>query len=310
MVPSGVAGGQAVIETTGLRKVFGETLAVSGLDIEVRRGEVFGFLGPNGAGKTTTIKMLLGLVRPTSGEARILGHAPGDRRALARVGFLPEHFRFPPWLRAGEFLDLNARLHHMPAPLRKERVARLLDRVGLAGRGGTKLGQYSKGMSQRIGLAQAILNEPDLVILDEPTSGLDPLGRREVLNLIRELRDAGTTVFLNSHLLGEVEATCDRVAVIKKGRLVRTGTLDELTGGLLEVEIRARGWTPEIREALAGWGKAARLDEERVVLTGTKIEAVPSLASFLVGRGLEVYALSPRRLSLEELFVRIIEEAP
>lgn len=297
-----------VIETVELRKVFGNTVAVDNLTLSVGSGEVFGFLGPNGAGKTTTVKMLLGLVYPTAGQARILDHAPGDPAVMDRIGFLPEHFRFHPWLTAADFLDLHSRLYGMPADRRRQRIPDLLDRVGLADRAGTRLSAFSKGMSQRIGLAQALLNEPDLVFLDEPTSGLDPLGRREVRDLIRELRNAGVTVFLNSHLLSEVEVTCDRVAIIKQGRVVRTGTLDDLTGSAVEVDVRAGGLTPELRAGLGRWGRVAWADGARLTLTVEDEEVLPALASWLVEGGARLYSLSPRRLSLEELFVQIMEE--
>jgi len=291
-----------------LHKVYGDTVAVDALTLTVERGEVFGFLGPNGAGKTTTVKMLLGLVYPTAGRALVLGHPPGDPAVMGRIGFLPEHFRFPPWLTAWGFLDLHARLYHMPADQRRKRIGELLERVGLAGRAGARLGEFSKGMSQRIGLAQALLNQPELVFLDEPTSGLDPLGRREVRDLIRELRQAGVAVFLNSHFLSEVEITCDRVAIIKEGRVVRAGTLVELAGDAIEVDVRAGGLTPDLVAGLARWGKVLYTDDTRLTLSLDREEALPAIADWLVRGGARLYALSPRGLSLEELFVRILEE--
>ncbi|MFQ5596082.1 MAG: ABC transporter ATP-binding protein [Anaerolineae bacterium] len=298
----------AIIETLELRKVYGNTVAVDTLSLSVDQGEVFGFLGPNGAGKTTTVKMLLGLVWPTGGQARILDHAPGDPAVMGRVGFLPEHFRFHPWLTATDFLDLHGRLYGLSADQRQQRIPKLLERVGLADRAGTRLSEFSKGMSQRIGLAQALLNEPDLVFLDEPTSGLDPLGRREVRDMIRELRAAGVTIFLNSHLLSEVEITCDRVAIIKQGRVVRVGTLDELTRGAVEVEVRAGGLTPDLRAGLERWGRIAWADGSLLTLAVEDEEVLPAIAGWLVEGGARLYSLSPRRLSLEELFVQIMEE--
>ena len=210
------------IETSSLRKQYGALTAVDGIDLQVDAGEVFGFLGPNGAGKTTTVKMLLGLVAPSAGEARVLGCRPGDPAAMRRIGFLPEHFRFPPWLTAYNFLDTHGQLYGMTASQRRTRIPELLERVGLGGRARSRLGEFSKGMQQRVGLAQALLNEPALVFLDEPTSGLDPVGRYEVREIIRELRQRGVTVFLNSHYLSEVEVTCDRVAICET-RPARTG---------------------------------------------------------------------------------------
>ena len=193
------------IQTHQLSKVFGEHAAVKSLTLQVEQGEVFGFLGPNGAGKTTSVKMLLGLIAPTSGTASLLGSPLRHRTTLARVGFLPEHFRFQEWLTAREFLELHGQLYHMEQRDLKARIGELLERVGLTHFAGQQLKTFSKGMLQRIGLAQALLNRPALVFLDEPTSGLDPVGRRLVRELIHELRGQGTCVFLNSHFLSEVE---------------------------------------------------------------------------------------------------------
>ncbi len=298
-----------VLETRGLRKVYGRTVAVDHLTLSMERGEVLGFLGPNGAGKTTTMKMLVGLVHPTSGQARVLGRPPGDPAVMGKIGFLPEHFRFHPWLTAANFLDFHARLLHMPDERRRKRIPELLEQVGLADRARSRLAEFSKGMLQRIGLAQALLNEPEVVFLDEPTSGLDPVGRREVRELIGELRRDGVTVFLNSHLLSEVEMSCERVAIIKRGRLVRIGTLEELAGETLEVEIRADGLTPEVRVGLERWGQVIREEKDLLTLTVADREALPAIARHLVESGARLYAMSPRRLSLEELFVRIMKES-
>ena len=210
-----------VIETHELQKQFGSKTAVASLTLAVRRGEVFGFLGPNGAGKTTSIKMLLALIAPTAGSATVLGFPVGNAAARSKVGFLPEHFRFHDWLTGREFLQFHGKLYRMPERQLATRIEELLSRVDLLDAADCKLREYSKGMLQRIGLAQALLNNPDLVFLDEPTSGLDPLGRLLVRDLIEELRQQGTTVFLNSHLLSEVEVTCDRVAFVKKGEVAR-----------------------------------------------------------------------------------------
>jgi ABC-2 type transport system ATP-binding protein len=306
-----------LIETAHLRKVYGDTVAVDDLTLSVAPGEVFGFLGPNGAGKTTTVKMLLGLVRPTGGDARLFGYAPGDPRAMARVGFLPEHFRFHPWLTGAGFLDLHARLYGLDAAERNKRIPRLLARVGLADRAGVRLAEFSKGMSQRIGLAQALINDPDLVVLDEPTSGLDPLGRREVRDLIKELRDAGVSVFLNSHFLSEVEVTSNRVAIVKRGRVVRMGTLAELTHQALELEIRASGLTADCLAGLAQWGRvtappAAISSADgacvRLIMSLADEDIIPRVAEWVVGSGAQLYALAPQHLSLEELFMRTMAE--
>jgi len=295
------------IETDSLRKEFGAQVAVRGLSLKVQRAEVFGFLGPNGAGKTTSIKMLLGLVQPTSGGGQLLGAPLGHRATRGRVGFLPEHFRFHDWLTAQEFLTLHGRLHGLqPAPLRR-RIDELLERVGLIPYRNRQMRTYSKGMLQRVGLAQALINTPDLVFLDEPTSGLDPVGRRLVRDLIREVRDAGATVFLNSHLLGEIEVTCDRVAFIQHGEVVRSESLRKLAEGEIQVTARAAGLTPDVLAGLERWATAIRADLQQVtfVLPGGEA-ALPEIARYLTARGVDVYALIPQRLSLEEIFIRTV----
>src|SRR5438552_1645281 len=241
----------SVIETRGLVKTFGAKVAVADLTLGVPRGEVFGFLGPNGAGKSTAVKMLLGLVRPDGGAARVLGDRPGHTATLARIGFLPEHFRFHEWLQATEFLDLHGRLYGMSTAERRKRIPEVLELVGLIEHSRRQLSGFSKGMLQRIGLAQALLNEPELVVLDEPTSALDPFGRMLVRGIIRELKALGTTVFLNSHLLGEVEATCDRVSFIREGVVLRTIALRDVEAEGLTVELRVDTVTRELLAALS-----------------------------------------------------------
>jgi len=294
------------ILTSGLRKTFGDKVAVADLTLNVERGEVFGFLGPNGAGKTTAVKMLLGLITPTAGQGQLLGKPLGDYRARTRVGFLPEHFRFHDWLTAIEFLTLHARLYQMPQELIAQRVPKLLELVGLEPHARKKLGAFSKGMLQRIGLAQAILNDPEVVILDEPTSGLDPVGRRLVRDIIRDLRQQGTTVFLNSHLLSEVEITCDRVAFIKNGEIIRTSALQTLVEGELTVEVRARNLRPEVVAGLGRWSQNPRADGEHLSLTLADESQVAAVNRYLVEQGVEVYALRPQHISLEDLFIQIV----
>jgi ABC-2 type transport system ATP-binding protein len=294
------------IETHELRKEFGEHIAVKGLTLQVQQGEVFGFLGPNGAGKTTSIKMLLGLITPTSGTATLLGAALGDRGALARIGFLPEHFRFQDWLTAAEFLELHGQLYGMRSDDLRQRRDELLERVGLSEFGKKQLRTFSKGMLQRIGLAQALLNRPLLVCLDEPTSGLDPVGRRLVRDIIHELRAQGTSVFLNSHLLSEIEVTCDRVAFIRHGEVVRLLELAALDSGQTTVTIRARGLTPEITSGLARWGKLLLVEPGFVTLNISVESDLPEITRYLVEQSVDVYALSPKRASLEEIFIETV----
>jgi ABC-2 type transport system ATP-binding protein len=294
------------ISTTNLRKEFDANVAVRGLTLHVEPGEVFGFLGPNGAGKTTSIKMLLGLVAPTSGQATLLGAPLGDLAVRAKIGFLPEHFRFHDWLTAREFLNLHGQLYRMDAKRLRQRVDELLDLVGLTLFRAKQLKTFSKGMLQRIGLAQALLNDPALVFLDEPTSGLDPVGRRLVRDIIRDLRARGTTVFLNSHLLSEVEITCDRVAFIKHGEVLRVSELKTLVDGATSVTLRASGLTPQVIEGLNRWGKDVRVDGDHATLTMSDESALPAMTRYLVAQNVEVYAITPQRLSLEDLFIQIV----
>jgi len=294
------------IDTHELRKVFGEQAAVKGLTLQVRQGEVFGFLGPNGAGKTTSIKMLLGLVAPSSGRASLLGAPVGDRDMLRYMGFLPEHFRFQEWLTAEEFLELHGQLYGMPPRDLRSRINELLERVGLSDFRKKLLRTFSKGMLQRIGLAQALLNRPRLVFLDEPTSGLDPVGRRLVRDMIRELREADTSVFLNSHLLSEIEVTCDRVAFIRHGEVIRAMELSSLDAGQINVLIRAKGLSPEITAGLSQWGRNLQIGPETVNMIISAESAMPEITRYLVMHGAEVYAVTPKHASLEEVFIETV----
>lgn len=298
----------AAIKTENLRKEFGAYAAVKGLTLQVEQGEVFGFLGPNGAGKTTSIKMLLGLVTPTSGKASLLGRPIGDRAALAKIGFLPEHFRFQEWLTAYEFLQLHGELLGMTMRDLKLRRDELLEQVGLSDFRHKLLRTFSKGMLQRVGLAQALMNRPNLVFLDEPTSGLDPVGRRLVRDMIRDLRAQGTSVFLNSHILSEIEVTCSRVAFIRQGEVLRVMEVSELNQNLSMVTIRAEGLTPRVLAGLETWGSDIRLDGGVLTMTlrGDTDGDLPEINRYLVAQDVAVYALTPNRLSLEEIFIETI----
>ena len=294
------------IRTRGLRKVFSGKVAVRNLTLDVPRGEVFGFLGPNGAGKSTSVKMLLGLVLPTSGEAQILGRPVGDVKTRSGVGFLPEHFRFYDWLTPTELLKLHGRLYGMSHAKLRERVPVLLDLVGLTPHRDKRLRDFSKGMLQRIGLAQALLNEPDLIFLDEPTSGLDPVGRRLVRDLIKAQRDRGATVLLNSHLLGEVEITCDRVAFIKDGEVVETRQINDDMEEPITVSIRAPNVTAEIANGLSRWSSSVRTKCDCLTLSVSSGAVLPEIVRYLVASGVDVYEVTPQRLSLEERFLEIV----
>ena len=294
------------IKTEELRKVFGDRAAVKGLTLQVEQGEVFGFLGPNGAGKTTSMKMLLGLVAPTSGTASLLGAPIGDIATRARVGFLPEHFRFQDWLTAREFLLLHGQLLGMEARDLQTRREQLLERVGLSPFGNKLLRTYSKGMLQRVGLAQALLNRPALVYLDEPTSGLDPVGRRLVRDIISELKEQGTCVFLNSHLLSEIEVTCDRVAFISHGEVVQVIEMAALEKNLSRVTIRASGLTTESIAGLARWGENIQANNGQLMMNLHQEGDLPEITRYLVAQNAEVYAITPNRLSLEEIFIETV----
>jgi ABC-2 type transport system ATP-binding protein len=296
---------EPAIETEELRKLYGNFVAVRGLTLRVNQGEVFGFLGPNGAGKTTSIKMLLGLASATSGSARVLGKNIGDSSARSQVGFLPEHFRFHEWLDASEFLLLHGDLYGMSRQPLKKRIPEMLELVGLLEHADQKLSTFSKGMLQRIGLAQALLNHPKLVFLDEPTSGLDPVGRRLVRDVIHRLKKEGTTVFLNSHLLSEVEVTCDRVAFIKHGEVLRVDHLEKLPGPIRLV-IRAHKIPDEISIALQQWGKEIAIRENEITMTLMDESPIPALTRFLVSNGVEIFSITPQNVSLEDLFLQII----
>ena len=300
------------IETRSLRKEFGLKVAVADLTLAVQRGEVFGFLGPNGAGKTTSVKMLLGLVAPTTGKARVLDAPLGNVATRAKIGFLPEHFRFQDWLSGREFLDLHARLYGVSNVKRETSIRRLLARVDLQDAAERKLKEYSKGMLQRIGLAAALLNEPHLVFLDEPTSGLDPLGRLIVRDVINELRAQGTCVFLNSHLLSEVEITCDRVAFVKNGRVVRETSLRETslreTSNVIDVELVVEPATPGLLRDLAQFGKNVQQLNGSIHLETDSEARIPEMNRWLVAQGVDVYKIGATKPSLETLFLQVMGE--
>ncbi|MGH8220284.1 MAG: ATP-binding cassette domain-containing protein [Steroidobacteraceae bacterium] len=297
------------IETHHLRKVYPGKVAVADLSLSVLRGSIFGFLGPNGAGKSTSIRMLLGLASPTSGEARLLGAPAGDRRTRRRIGFLPEQFRFYEWLTPAELLRLHGRLCGMSAAALARRIPQMLEVVGLGPHRDRRIHDFSKGMMQRIGLAQALIHEPDVVFLDEPTSGLDPIGRRVVRDVIRAQRERGATVFLNSHLLSEVEITCDRVAFLKDGEVVATRTL-ESEHGAASVAVQLKGLPAEALEELHRRGIAATLEGERLELSGVPNAMLPELVRLLVAAGAEIYAFTPRQGSLEDLFLQLVGADP
>ena len=292
------------IEARGLVKRYGRTLALDGLTMSVPRGEIFGFLGPNGAGKTTAVKPLLGLTAPTAGHAFLLGRPAGDREARRRVGYLPELFRYQAWLSGREVLAVHCRLMGLPSATWKGEIDAALAAAGIADRAGDRVAGYSKGMQQRLGIAVALLGRPEIVFLDEPTSALDPLGRLEMRPLLRSLRERGATVFLNSHLLTEVEQVCDRVAIIDRGRVVATGSLAELLEERL-VRLRVTGPGDEVRALVEGFGAVAD-DGAWLEVRGLDPERIPDLVAALVAAGARVHAVEPRQTSLEERFRALV----
>ena len=289
-----------------MRKAYGRQVALHDVTLRIEPGEVFGFLGPNGAGKTTAVKILTGLVHASAGEARVLGRPVGEPAARRRIGYLPEHFRFQDWATGTKLLEFHARLAGVPADQRPTRIAEVLELVGLAGRGSQRIRTYSKGMAQRIGLAQALLGRPELVLLDEPTSALDPVGRREVRDLIRWLREQGVTVFLNSHLLSEVELVCDRVAIIDRGRVVREGRLADLVGSATALRVAVDRVDQPLLQALGRYGRVESVDGGTVTLVVDDAEVAPAVADCAVRGGYRLFELALVQRSLEEVFLGLV----
>ena len=296
---------------SGLRKRYGRRTAVDDVSFTVGRGEVLGLLGPNGAGKTSVIKMLLGLVRPDAGEVLLLGRRATDPRSRSAVGYLPELFRYQPWLTAAEVLALHVRLARADVPAAEQRE--VLGLVGLADRAGDRVGGFSKGMQQRLGLGVALVARPELVVLDEPTSALDPIGRVDVRDLVLTLKSRGVAVLLNSHLIGEVERVCDRVVILDQGRVAAQGTLAELLGQR-EVRLRLAGVDGRAEARLRAAGALSRSGDWFTVQLAADDDGVtvPDLVRDLAGLGVRVHAVEPARISLEERLLAVLrhEEVP
>lgn len=300
----------AAVQTRDLTRAFGAKLGCAGITLTVPRGGIFSLLGRNGAGKSTLVKMLVGLLHPTSGEAVVLDRPAGHVEARRAIGFLPENFRYPDWATGTEVLGFHAALAGLAPLRRRARIAAVLDMVGLRSDARRLVGGYSKGMQQRLGIACALLADPQLIFLDEPTSALDPLGRREMRELLLRLRDEGKTIFLNSHLLSEIELISDRVAVIRDGRLVAEGSLPQLLEGTLEAEVRLEPGDAAGLEAVAA--RARILGQEagegllrlRVAVHGR--EDVPALAEAVVRAGGRLHGLQTRTRSLEDVFVELV----
>jgi ABC-2 type transport system ATP-binding protein len=296
------------IQINGLTKKFmqrGEVVAVDNLTLDVQEGEIFGFLGPNGAGKTTTIKMLLGLIFPTSGTAHVLGRPAGDLEMKRQISYLPESPYFYDHLTGGELLDFYARIFKLPKDVRERRVDELMELVGLKNDKQKQLKQYSKGMLQRIGIAQALINDPKLLIFDEPTSGLDPVAHIEIRNLIESLRNQGKTVFLSSHQLSDVELVCDRVAILNYGRMVRTGRVEELIEGS-RVLVTAEGVSDQGLEEIRKFVPQIQQQNGTISLFQEDLDQVNRVLDVVRANGGRVLSVVPQKRRLEDIFVETV----
>lgn len=312
----------SVIEVRDLRKIYRSGLlkrrtvnALEGVSLEVPQGQIYGLLGPNGAGKTTLIKVLLGIVRKTSGDAHVLGHSAGEIAARRKVGYLPENHRIPRHLTGSTALEYYGCLSGLSVAEVRRRAPELLDRVGLMGRERDRVSGYSKGMQQRLGLAQAMLHRPDLIILDEPTDGVDPVGRKQIREVLRSLADEGASIFLNSHLLQEIELICDRVAILSKGSVRRTGSVEELTAAIAESPMVFRVATDRITaESCFDVSIVSKVEDvaEGVLDIHASVPEQPQvdgLVDVLRSNGVSLLSMKRRDLTLEEAFLQIVRES-
>jgi ABC-2 type transport system ATP-binding protein len=299
-----VAIATGAIRLEHVTKRYAKVVALDDLSLSVERG-VFGFLGPNGAGKTTAVKILLGLTRATSGTGSLAGSAFGSKTSLGRIGYLPELFRYQSWLTAREVLALHCELAGIDRARWPAEIDRTLAIVGLADRGTSRVGTFSKGMQQRLGLGVALLGDPAVVLLDEPTSALDPVGRHDVREIIRALREKGTVVFLNSHLLSEVEQVCDAVAIVDRGKVVAQGELAQLLRAS-SVRVRASGVSRDARAAMSRFGELDDDADGALLIRGIDRERIPELVGAIVAAGARVYAVEPQHESLEERFLSLL----
>lgn len=303
----------AAIEIENLTKVYGygteAVKAVDSLNLVVEEGEVFGFLGPNGAGKTTTVQMLMQIIFPSEGSAKLLGKPLGDVNVRERVGYLPELFQFHDFLKATEFLDFHASLYGMEKKMRRKRIPEVLELVGLDDNANSRIRTFSKGMLQRIGIAQSIINKPSLLFLDEPTSALDPMGRRDVRDLIMRLSEAGTTIFLNSHLLSEVEMTCSRVAILNNGALVRVSDLQSLITPTPCVDIKVSEMKEEVLARIKTIATSVEHTDDHWTVYLQSDEQINQLADIIMDSGASLREFTPRQKPLEDAFIQAIEDS-
>lgn len=294
-----------VLDLKGVQKTYrGGVHALRGIDLQVPRGSVFGLLGPNGAGKSTLVKILTTIIRATACEGTFLGNPVGHKATLKRVGYLPEHARFPEYLTAREVVKLAAGLCGLAPAVTKERSESLLERVGLGDWRDEKVGRFSKGMKQRVGLAQALINEPEVIFLDEPTDGVDPAGRRDIRLLLEELRAEGKTVFVNSHLLGELEMVCDRVAILSKGIIKLEGSLKELTGKKVVYQIAVGRVPDDLRAQFSD--EKIHWENGDLMISANRAEEVMPYLDRLRASGVVIESLERKSASLEDLFMETV----
>ncbi|MFO0877339.1 MAG: ABC transporter ATP-binding protein [Gemmataceae bacterium] len=299
----------SVIVTDTIVKQYGRVQALRGVSIHVERGEIFGLLGQNGAGKTTLIKVLLGVISATQGKATVLGEPAGSTHARRRIGYLPEDHRFPEFHTAASLLDFYGALLDVPRTVRRQRIPQVLELVGLKGRMHSKIRTYSKGMKQRVGLAQALMHHPELIFLDEPTDGVDPIGRREIRELLQQLKSQGMTIFINSHLLGEVELLCDRVAILQRGKIVQAGDIPSLTQqrGTWLLGLAPGEAFPFAEVDRLGYRAQARGKLVELVLLDE--QGIDPVLALLHQSGLRLRHLVEKRQTLEDLFIATVEAA-
>ncbi len=304
------ANGNHAIDLHHVEKIYkGNVHALRDVEMQVHAGEIFGLLGPNGAGKSTLVKIMMTVVRPTRISGTVLGQPVGHKSTLGRVGYLPEHHRFPRYLTGRQALEFYAAMAKVGGPDRKDRAGALLQTVGMTDWADKKVSSYSKGMQQRVGLAQALMNDPELILLDEPTDGVDPVGRREIRDVLLELRSQGKTIFLNSHLLSELEMVCDRVAILVQGKVVMQGTLDELTAESRRYEITIQGSAPEWAGRESGLRVEPASDNlTRLVIASAEPAPIQPILDRLRADDLVICAVKPVRETLEDLFMRAVTD--
>ena len=298
----------AAIEVRHLTKDYPGVRALDNLNLEVRRGECFGLLGPNGAGKTTLVKLLLNLIYPSAGTVHIFNQPVKNDSLREKIGYLPEKVRIYGFLTGSEFLDYQGKLYGLDRALRKTRTEECLKTVAMYEDRSRRIGEYSKGMVQRIGLAQALLNNPELLLLDEPAAGLDPISNKEMRDILLRLKDAGVTIFINSHLLSEIEMICDRVAILHRGRLVRSGTKQELTAGGEVIELCVEGINDLLIEKMRALSTRITIEGNVIRLVPQDTRTVSALPELVIAHGGKLLSLTKRVESLEDIFYRLIKE--